>query len=634
MKKLWYISPVIGLCLCLTGCSSTSRVLSGILLLVLGLGVLAAAGIRTRSFLSYAKRYQRERRRDRAKEPPRLDMLTVGAYVLGVVLILIALVSFPGTPAQQLPEDSTGASTQAGSEATTEPPAVFAPEKTADSAPKNWGITWQIFQDGTRVDSYTRPEAISFGEPDSYFSLPGIATFRGNNYRNSTTYGTASVTQKTLSLDWTSATGVLEGASWSGSGWTGQPLIVQWDEQTKAVMNLYPEKKTKAELVEVVYATLDGHIYFLDLDDGSYTREPINVGQCFKGAGSLDPRGYPLLYVGSGDVSSGGKRPRMYIISLIDGSILYEYGNEDILSLRRDNDKWCAFDSAPLVHGETDTLIWPGESGILYTMTLNTQYDPAAGTIRVAPDHMVTTRYDTGRSGKDAYWYGYEASVNIVENYLYVSENGGMFFCVDLNTMELVWAQDTKDDSNCSPVFERTAEDAGFVYTAPSLHWTRDENLQGSISLYKLDAVTGRILWEKPYAVHTVDGVSGGVQSTPLLGKTGSSLEGLILYTISRTPDVGNGLLVALDTQTGSEVWRMNMDFYAWSSPVAVYGQDGTGYVVVCDSNGTAFFLDGATGQLLDQEYLGGLVEATPAVYEDMLVVGTRTQQICGVKIQ
>jgi hypothetical protein len=39
-------------------------------------------------------------------------------------------------------------------------------------------------------------------------------------------------------------------------------------------------------------------------------------------------------------------------------------------------------------------------------------------------------------------------------------------------------------------------------------------------------------------------------------------------------------------------------------------------------------------GQILQQTGLGSLVEASPAVYEDMLVVGTRGKKICGVKIK
>ncbi len=595
-----------------------------ILLILLAVVLVAFAALRTRQYLHYAGR-----QRARNRTPKSIDGFTLGLYGVGILLLVIALLI--GGGGEKAPEETQPEETQTVPE-TTEPPAVFAPYQTADTDPANWGITWEIFKDGQPVSAYQREDPITFGEPEDYFAFPGIATFRGNNYRNSPSYGTASVTEKTLSLDWARHTGAL--GVWSGSGWTGQPLMAAWDDATRQNMNLYPEKKAKSGLVEVIYATLDGHIYFMDLEDGTATRDPVSVGQCFKGAGALDPRGYPLMYVGSGDVSGDGKLPRMYIISLIDGSILYQHGNADPLAQRQDNGGWCAFDSSPLVHGQSDTLIWPGENGILYTMRLNTNYDAQNGTLSISPDNMVVTRYNTSRTGTEKYWSGYEASANIVENYLYVSENGGMFYCVDLNTMELIWAQDTKDDSNCSPVFERTGEDSGAIYTAPSLHWTRSANMDGTISLYKLDAITGEILWETPYPVHTVDGVSGGVQSTPLLGKPGTALDGLIVYTISRTPDVYTGLLVALDTQTGQEVWRMSMDNYAWSSPVPVYSDDGAAYIAVGDSAGNLFFIEGSTGTKLDSISLGGLIEATPAVYEDMLVVGTRAQQICGVKIK
>jgi len=221
----------------------------------------------------------------------------------------------------------------------------------------------------------------------------------------------------------------------------------------------------------------------------------------------------------------------------------------------------------------------------------------------------------------------------IVQNYLYISENGGMFFCIDLNTMTLVWAQDTVDDSNCTPVFEWISDEEAYIYTAPSLHWTRSDTMQGKIRLYKLNALTGEILWEVPYDVHTVDGVSGGVQSTPLLGKPGTALEGLVIFTVARTPNVYSGVMVALDTETGEAVWTLPMNNYAWSSPVAVYEEDGNGYVIVCDSGGYMMLVN-AEGQLLYTIGLGGNIEATPVVYEDMIVVGTRVETICGVKIK
>ena len=642
MKRMKLLS-LLPVAVLLAGCSGKGEGAGGaVILLILGLLLGGFAALRTWSFVQYCSRQKRRGR----KVPKSLDMLTWCVYMLAGALVIIGLLmALLGSAPKEKPGESqkpgvttepvstTEPSTDSQPEENTEPVSLYQPVSIASSDIKNWDIRWEIFQEGQLLHSYIREEPISFGDPEEYFALPGVSTFRGNNYRNSATYGTANVVEKKLSTQWYKNTGTLSGSSWSGNGWTGQPLIVKWDEETKQIMNMYPEKKVKADLVEVIYASLDGMIYFLDLDDGSQTRNPIDIGMCFKGAGTLDPRGYPLLYVGSGDENSYGQRPRMYIISLIDGRILYENGNNEALSYRKDNDNWCAFDSAPLVHAESDTLIWPGESGVIYTMKLNTQYDKAAGTIHIRPSESVVTRYHTGRSNEDNYWYGYEASAVVVENYLYISENGGMFFCIDLNTMELIWAQDTKDDSNSTPVFERT-EHGGAVYTAPSLHWTQDDHASGTISIYKLDAVTGQIIWEKPYDVYTVSGVSGGVQSSPLLGKADTTLEGMILYTISRTNTMDSGTLVALDTDTGEEIWRWDMDYYAWSSPVAVYDEDGTGYVVVCDSAGNASFIDGATGTVLDTEYLGGLVEASPAVYEDMFVVGTRIRQICGVKVR
>lgn len=629
MKKT--LSVVLAACTCLSlcGCArSGGKLVWTILLLVFGLLILAFALLRTWQYLQY-----RKKRIKRGKKPRKPDIFTIIIYIPALVLLLIALL-IPGDGEKKPNQEDDPAQTQDTTPPeSTEPPVLFAPAKTGGSNPDDWGIVWEIYQDGQPVRNYERQEPITFGDPEDYFALPGVATFRGNNYRNEPTYGTAQISEKKLSTVWTANTGKLTGGGWSGSGWTGQPLVVQWDDATRAIMNLYPDKKSKDDLVEVIYATLDGHIYFYDLDDGSATRDSLDLGMCFKGSGALDPRGYPLMYVGSGDENYYGDRPHAYIISLIDGKVLYTFGENDPLSLRKDNDNWCAFDSSPLVDAETDTLVWPGENGILYTMKLNTQYDKSAGTISVNPSNHVVTRYTTDRSGEESYWYGYEASVSVCEGYLYVSENGGMFYCVDLNTMELIWAQDTKDDSNCSPVFERTAEDQGYVYTAPSLHWTQNEFASGIISLYKLDAMNGQIQWQKMYNVYTVSGVSGGVQSTALVGRKGTNLENMVFYTISRIPDLYTGVLVALNKDTGEDLWQMDMSHYAWSSPVAFYGEDGKGYICVCDSGGYLHLLDGATGQVLQTVELGGVIEATPVIFGNRLIVGTRAQKVYCLEI-
>lgn len=579
------------------------------------------------------------------KKPANSAKFILGAVYAVTVIVLIctifclirynaeASLSGPAPETQGTTESTTLSTTDATTEATTEP--VVIPDPTYEagyvdsSNPENWGISWDVIQNGSIVDSYTRQESISFGQGSEYTALEGIITFRGDNYRSGATYGTANVINETVSQLWSSNIGSLNG--WPGSGWTGQPLIVRWDEETKAIMNLYEGKKTKEDLVEVIYATLDGYVYFYDLEDGSYTRDPLWVGMNFKGAGSLDPRGYPLMYVGSGDYADG-KTPRMYIISLIDGSILYERSGSDSFTKRSD---WAAFDSSPLVDAETDTLIWPGESGILYTIKLNSQYDKAAGTISIAPEETVKNRYYTSRSNGSTYWVGYEPSAVIVGRYLYVSENGGMFFCIDLDSMELVWAQDTKDDSNSTPVFQwDESGETGYIYTAPSLHWTANSSSEGSISIYKINAKTGEIVWEVPYDCNTVSGVSGGVQSTPLLGKEGTDIEGLIIYSIARTPSTYSSIMVALDTETGEKVWEMPMDNYTWSSPTAVYTDSGKAYIVICDSIGNLFLVSGTDGEIFSSTNLGSNIEASPAVFKDTIVVGTRGQKIHAIKVE
>ncbi len=528
--------------------------------------------------------------------------------------------------------DTSGSTTESVPETTqtepTEPDPTYDPAYADSSNPENWGIKWEVIQNGSVVESYNRDTPISFGQGSEYTALEGLVTFRGDNYRSGATYGTANVVNQTITAQWSANIGSLNG--WPGSGWTGQPLIVRWDEATKKIMNIYDEKKAKEGLVEVIYATLDGYVYFYDLEDGSKTRDPVWVGMNFKGAGSLDPRGYPLMYVGSGDYI-GSQKPRMYIISLIDGTILYEKSGADSFAQRAG---WTAFDSSPLIDAETDTLIWPGENGILYTIKLNSKFDASAGTISVEPEEIVKNRYTTSRSSGSKYWLGYEPSCVIVDRYLYISENGGMFFCIDLNTMELVWAQDTKDDSNSTPVFEwDESGETGYVYTAPSLHWTASGNLDGNLSIYKLNAKTGEIVWEYKYDCNTVPDVSGGVQSSPLLGKKGTDLEGLILYSVARTPNSWNGKLVALDTETGNVVWEKSMDNYTWSSPAAVYTESGKSYVVICDSVGNVSLLEGSTGNTLSTLNIGSNVEASPAVFGDTIVVGTRGQRIYGIKV-
>lgn len=532
-------------------------------------------------------------------------------------------------------------------EPTPTPLPEFNPTAVDGTRPSDFGVETAIEVNGQTVASYTRENPIDFSIGSDYTALEGVITFRGNNFRDSASYGTATITEKVLddANAWTASVGsvpkVYGEGSWTGCGWTGQPLIVRWPEETKKIMNLYPAAKAKAGLVEVIYATMDGHIYFLDLETGERTRDPMTVdggGFPFKGAGALDPRGYPLMYLGSGDDSAkqGAGSSHASVISLIDCTVLYEFGEKDGFALR----DLSYFDSSALVDAETDTLIYPGESGILYLIRLNTNYDQAAGSISINPE-VVKWRYTSTRTNSTAYdgskgwWLGVEDSAILWRGHAIFSDNGGLLMCLDLNTLTLDWVQDTLDDTNCTPVLELEGPDNHpYVYTSTSFHggWRKSKDSVASIPIWKIDALTGEIVWANTdYNCQTIMGVSGGVQGTLAMGK--NELSDWIFVPVAMT-DGSKGKLVALSKADGRQVWCCDFLGYPWSSPVAVYDEQGNGYLIQCNKSGYIHLIDGQTGTILYECSLGSNIEASPAVFENTVVVGTRGGLIYGIRIK
>lgn len=524
------------------------------------------------------------------------------------------------------------------------------PYMVADSNPEQYGFVSHLKVGDEEVmwNSYQRAEEIVFPDADAYIdeTVKGILTFRGNNWRNTSSIGTVNLTEFKLTQVWAKKIGALTkgsgSGSWSGCGWTGQPLIVQWPKETRRVMNMYDWAKEKENLVEVIYPTEDGNIYFLDLETGEQTRDTLIMNVPFKGTGSIDPRGYPLLYCGSGDqYENDSQKSRAFIISLINGTVLYEFGKQGTDSFARRN--WYAYDSAPLIDAETDTLIYPGENGIIYTMKLNTVYDPTLGSISVNPTDFVRFRYDCNNIYDDIdkadsthKWQGYEGSAVAWNGHLYLSSNDGMFQCIDLNTMRVVWVANTEDDTNGSPVLDVISDTEAYLYVGTSLHFNKDKNNLGVAPFFRINAMTGETTGHRyGLTVHTVSGVSGGIQATAVVGKQGSNISDLVIVPIARYGDKDAGVLVALDKETFEEKWKMNMDAYAWSSPAVVYDSENRGYIIQADSKGYIFIIDGATGEQrgvlrpTDSNF-----EASPAVFGNMLVIGCRGDQtIFGIRL-
>lgn len=529
-------------------------------------------------------------------------------------------------------DDTKSEPTVAPQQENTDDAVSFQPHAVKSTKPSKYMKMTQINVNGKTLSNnkkYRAKQEISFEQGSEYTAAEGIVTFRGNNFRDNPVWGTADFAENKLKSDWTYQTGKLtsQGKTWTGSGWTGQPLVVKWPRATKQVMNMHSWAKEDDSLVEVIYACLDGHIYFLDMKTGRQTRDTLDIGYTFKGAGALDPRGYPIMYVGSGYNSSKGKS-RVFVISLIDGNVLYTFGDSDPFSLRG---SLSFFDSSALVDAETDTLIYPGENGILYLIHLGTNYDEAQGTLSINPDRIVKWHYQGLRTSTSKYWLGMEDSAVIYKGYLYIQDNGGHFMCLDLNTLQLVWVQDCLDDSNGSPVM--SIEDGkAYLYVSTSFHLGWRSSSTAPIPIWKIDAETGEILWKTEYDCRSVSDLSGGVQSTIALGK--NNLSDNLYVTVSRTGGLANGVLACLDKKTGKINWE-HKAAYAWSSPICVYDQNGDGRVLYATSAGKMYLLEGKTGEVQDElQVSGSCIEASPVVYDNRLVIGTRGCQICGIRIR
>ncbi len=534
-------------------------------------------------------------------------------------------------------EPTEGATPEPTAEPTKEPTAYAPVEPHSSAMGSNYGFKSEIMVGGDIVKSL--PESygkIDFLHNDEYTQAEGVLSFRGSCFRQDPYFGVAKVDAGKLQVLWNRETysiGKGEGGSysgvWTGSGWTGQALAVRWDPETKAIMNMFDSAKAKDGLIEIIYPTMDGNIYFYDMETGEPTRNKLVMGVPFKGSGSVDPRGWPILYVGQGDhYSAEGKASKAYVISLIDGSVLATVGKKpDSFALR----SWHAYDSAAIVDAGSDTLFYPGENGVIYRVKLNTAYDKAAGTLSMSPDAPVKVRYKSIRTDSGKFWLGYEASTVAWRNYIYLCDNAGFMQCVDVNTMQTVWVQDIWDDTNATPCLEEDPETGkAYLYVGNTLDNKADSSGKGLVAFFKVDACTGEIVWQKEYTVYTDKHITGGFQGSAVLGR--GELEGLVITTYSSVGNGYEGYVVAYSTKTGDEAWRFKVAGYTWCSPVALYDANGKAYIVVCNCLGDIYVLDG-NGQQLDKINVESNIESSPVAFDNYIVVGTRVKGIFGLKI-
>lgn len=458
--------------------------------------------------------------------------------------------------------------------------------------------------------------------PERYSDIPGVFTFRGGPTRTGGAWGTCPMREHKLEVAWTATTSEGRAPWFGGAGWTGEPAIVQWPDVMRHSMGRLGSRRFERDFVEVIQGSLDGSVYFLDLRTGRPTRRPIATGNPIKGSVSLDPRGYPLLFVGQGIPQSKPIGLRVY--NLITHEEVFFLPGKDAASPRKG---WGAFDSSGLLNRSTDSYVVGGENGLFYVLRLNTDFDSIDLTLKVSPE-VLRYRYAPPGSAH----YGIENSFSVVGNLAFFADNGGTLQALDLRTFKPVWAFDAGDDTDASLAVE-LEEERPVIYTGSEVDKTGP---RGNAYLRKLDGLTGRVLWERPYPCQGALGpskkIDAGVFATPLVGS--EDIAGLVVYTLSRCPDFTGGLMVALDKATGAEVWRRPLRHYSWSSPTACRDGEGRSFILQGDIGGYVHLLDAHTGEALDSLKLNAGIEASPAIFGDMAVLATRGHWIHGLRLR
>lgn len=556
-------------------------------------------------------------------------------------------------PTPEPTEEPTAAPTQAPTAVPTpvptpEPTPAPTAEPTASPMPRleasgsgSVKMTETVYNEkGKAVKNFTRERGYIAPNPDQYSRFEiGLFTFRGDNFRRNAAFGTADVQGQQLSVIWKSPIGSLRTAdngTLYGVGWTGQPAIIKWTKEVREMMNLNEDKKTTTGLREVIFGAQDGKIYFLDIKDGSATREPITVGYPLKGSVSVDAMGRPLISVGQGisKLSSKTGDIGMHVYNLVDGKKAF-FINGRKSSTQPQYSTNGAFDGTALFLYDNDAMVVAGENGLLYTIDLNSQFtypnvnDPdAVGSLSVKRS---TTFLRAKASGEKDNLVSVESSVAMYDKYAYVADTYGIVRCVDTDTMQTVWAFDNGDNTDIIAL-DMEGDSGVSLYTGNTAYSRLTS--KKDVSIRKLNALTGQEIWHYDLKCSYDKEQLSGCKASPVVGQHGIS--DLVIYTVNKV-DGGGSRILALDKETGKVVWQKSLSAEAISSPVAVYNEQGEAWIIQGDEKGTLTMLQGRTGDVCTTLELGGKIQGSPAVYKDTLVIGTCDKDnsfMYGIKIQ
>jgi len=167
------------------------------------------------------------------------------------------------------------------------------------------------------------------------------------------------------------------------------------------------------------------------------------------------------------------------------------------------------------------------------------------------------------------------------------------------------------------------------------------------IQIRRYDALSGKEVWSTDVGVTKgkKDKADVGAKASPVIGQ--QKLKDLVYFTVTGLSEEGRvklnlsgdekSALIALNKDSGKIVWAMGMESRTESSPVAVYDKDGNGWIIQCAQDGNIYLAEGLTGRETGSLKLEAEIIASPAVYNDTMVIGTTgkgTSFIYGIEIQ
>lgn len=179
---------------------------------------------------------------------------------------------------------------------------------------------------------------------------------------------------------------------------------------------------------------------------------------------------------------------------------------------------------------------------------------------------------------------------------VYFASRNGKIYALDPQTGNQQWAYDTGNLIDASPYYAD-----GKLFTA---------DYKGKC--YALDAVTGSLLWQ-----YTVDGPV--VVSPVALGKA--------VYFSSTV-----GALYALDVKTGNKLWTYNGTFgSALYVPAIVYGDRQYDRVYIADSEGLLVAISSQYGNQIWNKKLAGPVLSAPVMMNGILYVASGNGEVAAL---